>query len=64
MYSKSKEFEYIRSSLIPGILKSIEGNKANQLPFKIFEKSDVVICEQNNEVGAVNRRKLIMLCLY
>ena len=58
LYSKSKEFEYIRSSLIPGILKSIEGNKANQLPFKIFEISDVVICEQNNEVGAANRRKL------
>jgi len=58
LYSKSKEFEYIRSSLIPGILKSIEGNKANQLPFKIFEISDVVICDENNEVGAVNRRRL------
>ena len=58
LYSKSKEFEYIRSSLIPGILKSIEGNKANQLPFKIFEISDVVICDVNNEVGAVNRRRL------
>ena len=58
LYSKSKEFEYIRSSLIPGILKSVEGNKANQLPFKIFEISDVVICDKNNEVGAVNRRKL------
>ena len=58
LYSKSKEFEYIRSSLIPGILKSIEGNKANQLPFKIFEISDVVEINQENEVGAVNRRKL------
>ena len=58
LYSQSKEFEYIRSSLIPGILKSIEGNKANQLPFKIFEISDVVICDENNEVGAVNRRRL------
>ena len=58
LYSKSKEFEYIRSSLIPGILKSIEGNKANQLPFKIFEISDVVEINQETEVGAVNRRKL------
>ena len=58
LYSKSKEFEYIRSSLIPGILKSIEGNKANQLPYKIFEISDVVLADENNEVGAVNRRKL------
>ena len=57
-YSKSKEFEYIRSSLIPGILKSIEGNKANQLPYKIFEISDVVIAGEDNEVCAANRRKL------
>ena len=58
LYSKTKEFEYIRSSLIPGILKSIEGNKANQLPFRIFEISDVVVADKDNEVGASNRRKL------
>ena len=58
LYSKTKEFEYIRSSLIPGILKSIEGNKANQLPFKIFEISDVVLIDKENETGASNRRKL------
>ena len=58
LYSKTKEFEYIRSSLIPGILKCIEGNKANQLPFKIFEISDVVVADSNNEVGACNRREL------
>jgi phenylalanyl-tRNA synthetase beta chain len=58
LYSKTKEFEYIRSSLIPGILKSIEGNKANQLPFKIFEIADVVLVDKSNEVGACNRRKL------
>jgi len=57
-YSKTKEFEYIRSSLIPGILKSIEGNKANQLPFRIFEISDVVLIDKENETGASNRRKL------
>ena len=58
LYSKTKEFEYIRSSLIPGILKSIEGNKANQLPFKIFEISDVVLADKDSEIGACNRRKL------
>ena len=57
-YSKTKEFQYMRSSLIPGILKSIEGNKANALPFKIFEISDVVEINEESEVGAVNRRKL------
>ena len=57
-YSSCKEFEYMRSSLIPGILKSVEANKANQLPYRIFEISDVVLIDKNNEVGAANRRKL------
>lgn len=57
-YSSCKEFEYMRNSLIPGILKSVEANKANQLPYRIFEISDVVIIDKNNEVGAANRRKL------
>ena len=57
-YSSCKEFEYMRSSLIPGILKSIEANKANQLPYKIFEISDVVKTDPNTEVGAVNNREL------
>jgi len=34
-YSSCKEFEYMRNSLIPGILKSVEANKANQLPYNI-----------------------------
>ena len=38
-YSSCKEFGYIRSSLIPGILNSVEANKTNQLPYKIFEIS-------------------------
>ena len=57
-YSSCKEFEYMRNSLIPGILKSVEANKANQLPYRIFEISDVVLIDKNNEVGAANRRKL------
>ena len=57
-YSSCKEFEYMRNSLIPGILKSVEANKANQLPYRIFEISDVVLIDKSNEVGAANRRKL------
>ena len=57
-YSSCKEFEYMRSSLIPGILKSVEANKANQLPYKIFEISDVVVIDKDNEVGASNKREL------
>ena len=57
-YSKTKEFEYVRNSLIPGILKSIEANKAQQLPYKIFELADCVEINDENEVGAMNKRKL------
>ena len=31
--SKTAEFEVFRTSLIPGILKTIEANKANQVKF-------------------------------
>lgn len=58
LYSSCKEFEYVRSSLIPCILKCVEANKAVPLPYKIFEISDVVIVDKNTEVGARNRRKL------
>ena len=59
LYAKTKEFEYVRSSLIPCILKCIEGNKGNQLPFKLFEISDVcLVGKQNEEIGVSNRRYL------
>ena len=58
LYSKTKEYEYVRNSLIPAMLKTIEANKASQLPFKIFEISDVVLIEDSNEVGAANKRRL------
>ena len=58
LYSKTKEYEYVRNSLIPAMLKTIEANKACQLPFKLFEISDVVLIDDSNEVGAANKRRL------
>ena len=58
LYSKTKEFEYVRNSLIPGLLKTIEANKANQLPYKIFEINDVVVVDKSKDVEACNKRKL------
>src|SRR5690606_32397014 len=34
--SKTAEFEVFRTSLIPGILKTIEANKANQVNYNLF----------------------------
>lgn len=39
---KSKECEVVRTSLLPGILKSIASNLHGKIPIKLFEVSDVV----------------------
>ena len=56
--SKTTEFEIFRTSLIPGILKTINANQTNQLPYKVFEISDNVLIDENDETGAINRRSL------
>ena len=56
--SKTQEFEIVRTSLIPGIIKTIEKNQMSGLPLKLFEISDVVLIDEATETGAVNRRSL------
>ena len=56
--TKTSEFEIIRTSLLPGLMKSIEANKSAQLPFKIFEVSDIVVLDSETETGSRNLRKL------
>lgn len=38
---KTAEFQVVRTSLIPGILKTIRENKKHALPMQVFEVSDV-----------------------
>lgn len=38
---KTTEFQVVRTSLIPGILKTIRENKKHALPLQVFEASDV-----------------------
>lgn len=40
---KTLEFQVCRTTLLPGILKTIAANKKMPLPMKIFEISDVVL---------------------
>lgn len=40
---KTLEFQVCRTTLLPGVLKTIASNKKLPLPIKIFEISDVVI---------------------
>ena len=56
------EYEVVRTTLIPGALKTLAHNKSisHKDGVKLFEISDVVI-PADNEVGAMNVRKLIGL---
>jgi phenylalanyl-tRNA synthetase beta chain len=53
---KTKEFEIVRTSLLPGLLKVVASNKHNPVPIKLFEVGDVVF--QVRGEGAVNERRL------
>jgi phenylalanyl-tRNA synthetase beta chain len=53
---KSLEYQVVRTSLLPGLLKTIRENKAHPLPIKVFETSDVVIKDKTAERQTRNIR--------
>lgn len=55
---KTAEFQIARTTLLPGLLKTISANKKMPLPLKLFEISDVVLKDDEAEVGAKNERRL------
>jgi phenylalanyl-tRNA synthetase beta chain len=56
---KSLEFEIVRTSLIPGLLKTLSHNRGKMsLPLQIFEVSDVTLLDEARDVGARNERRL------
>ncbi|KAH9449778.1 hypothetical protein Pst134EA_019678 [Puccinia striiformis f. sp. tritici] len=52
------EFQVVRTSLLPGLLKTIRENRKESLPIKVFEVSDVVIKDSSLERKAKNLRRL------
>jgi phenylalanyl-tRNA synthetase beta chain len=46
----------VRSSLLPGLLKTIRENKSHALPIKIFESSDIAIKDLESERQSKNIR--------
>lgn len=44
---KTLEFQVCRTTLLPGLLKTIAANKKMPLPLKIFEISDVILKDSN-----------------
>lgn len=48
----------VRTSLLPGLLKTISANKKMPIPLMMFEISDIVLAEDSRETGAYNERRL------
>ena len=53
---KTLEFQVVRTSLIPGLLKTIRENRSHPLPIKVFESTDVVFKDLSLERQAKNVR--------
>jgi phenylalanyl-tRNA synthetase beta chain len=53
---KSVEYQVVRTSLLPGLLKTLRENKSVRLPLKITETSDVAFKDESYERKARNER--------
>ncbi|CAF0977682.1 unnamed protein product [Brachionus calyciflorus] len=58
---KTLDFQVARTTLLPGLLKTIACSRNMPLPLRIFEVSDVVLKDTNSEVGARNERHLAVV---
>ncbi|KAJ4936086.1 hypothetical protein JOQ06_017610 [Pogonophryne albipinna] len=54
---KTAEFQVARTTLLPGLLKTLAANRKMPLPLKLFEISDVVLKDDTKDVGARNSRR-------
>ncbi|KAJ5818753.1 phenylalanine--tRNA ligase subunit beta [Penicillium riverlandense] len=53
---KTLEFQVVRTSLLPGLLKTIRENKSHSVPMKVFEVSDVAFKDLSLERKSRNER--------
>jgi phenylalanyl-tRNA synthetase beta chain len=53
---KTAEYQVVRTTLLPGLLKTIRENKHHSIPIKIFEVSDVAFKDESLERKARNER--------
>lgn len=54
---KTVEYQVVRTSLLPGLLKTVRDNKSVRLPLKIFEAADIVLKNDALERRARNERR-------
>ncbi|KAK2630172.1 hypothetical protein QTJ16_000992 [Diplocarpon rosae] len=53
---KTAEYQVVRTSLLPGLLKTIRENKKHSVPIKVFEVSDVAFKDDSLERKSRNER--------
>jgi phenylalanyl-tRNA synthetase beta chain len=53
---KTAEYQLVRTSLLPGLLKTIQSNKHHSVPMKVFEVSDVGFVDLSQERKSRNER--------
>ncbi|KAG9244135.1 hypothetical protein BJ878DRAFT_542595 [Calycina marina] len=53
---KTAEYQIVRTSLLPGLLKTIRENKKHSVPIKVFEVSDVAFKDESLERKSRNER--------
>ncbi|RKP36538.1 beta subunit of phenylalanyl-tRNA synthetase [Dimargaris cristalligena] len=53
---KTVEYQVVRTSLLPGALKTIHQNRKHALPIQVFEVSDVVFKDESEALRARNER--------
>jgi len=53
---KTAEYQIVRTSLLPGLLKTIRENRKHSLPIKVFEASDVAFKDECVERKSKNER--------
>lgn len=54
---KTIEYQVVRTTLVPGILKTIKENRKHSLPIRVFESGDIVLKDPSLERGAYNQRR-------
>lgn len=59
--SKTKEYDFVRTTLLPGLLKTLHSNKGEKLPHKLFECADVCLIDDESDTGARNERRVGVL---
>jgi phenylalanyl-tRNA synthetase beta chain len=58
---KTVEYQVVRTTLVPGLLKTLAANKHSPLPLKLFEVSDIVLRDESQDRRARNQRNIAAL---